>query len=124
MSATTNQYKQTATIIRDQINAVGFGFPSLLSCAGAKNFVFLNGESMITPGDFIRGGLMFSVAFMHGDVRGVKVIVELDVMDTYNVVIGRTRGTSFTVLHSAEGIYCDQLGYWVADKLGLGDFTN
>lgn len=53
-----SDFQQIATTIRSQINASA-ATPLFMGCAGAKNLVFLKGESIINPGQGIRGGLMF-----------------------------------------------------------------
>ena len=114
-----SEYTDTAKVIIDQINAAGPRFPRITQMIGAKHFTALNNDSVIDRGEWIRGGVMFSIAYMKKDVRGVKVIVELTASDTYNVVIGRTRGVNFTVLERHDDIYCDGLGVLIADITGI-----
>lgn len=113
----TVNYQQIAATIRQQINASA-GNPLFLGCAGAKSFVFLRDESIINPGTFIDGGLMFRATCS----PGAKVIIELTASDTYNVQIGRTRGADYKVLANHEGVYCDQLAELIAAPLKLQDF--
>jgi hypothetical protein len=115
-----SQYTDTARTIIQQINAGGPVFPAITAMIGAKKFTALSEKSIIDNGDFIRGGVMFPVAYMKGNVRGVKIIIELTVMDTYNVVIGRQRGIDWTVLERHDDIYCDGLGVLIADLCGIG----
>lgn len=115
-----SEYTDTAKIIIDQINAAGPRFPAITGMIGAKNFTALNNDSILDKGDYIRGGVMFPVSYMKGNVRGVKIIIELTIMDSYNVVIGRQRGADWTVLERHDDIYCDGLGVLIADLCGIG----
>lgn len=117
MSTITDEHQQIAATIRRQINQSA-GNPLFLGCAGAKNFVFLRDESIINPGECIRGGLMFRATCS----PGAKVIIELTGADTYNVQIGRVRGADYKVLAQHEGIYCDQLAEVIGAPLKLSDF--
>jgi hypothetical protein len=108
-----------AQIIVQQINASA-ATPLFMGCAGAKNLVALKGESIIKPGEGIRGGLMFRATCS----PGAKVIIELTASDTYDVQIGRVRGADYRVIANVEGVYCDQLAEVIAGPLGLDDFTN
>lgn len=114
-----SQYTDTARTIIQQINAGGPSFPTITSMIGAKKFTALSDKSIINNGDFIRGGVMFPIAFLKGDVRGVKVIVELTAMDDYTVVIGRQRGVNWTELSRNEGVYCDEIGVLIAELTGI-----
>lgn len=116
MPATATEYKDIAKTIKRQIDAAG-AMP-LTWALGANAFVALNGDSLITHGRGIRGGLMFKVNLLDGKpAKGVKVIVELTGSDDYNVVIGRVRGADWKVLHSHSGIYADMLGHVIADHI-------
>lgn len=119
MTTTKDRYHEIAQTIKQQISVGRIPLPLLV---GANSFVFLNSDSLIIPGEKIAGGLMFKVrSFMGQDVRGVKVIIELNHSDTYDVVIGRQRGIEWKVSCSHAGLYCDQLGEIIADDLGVGD---
>ena len=117
MSTTEKSYQlEIAQTIKQQIDAAG-NVP-LTWAFGASNFVFLNGESIINPGEGIRGGLMFKVNLLNGQpAKGVKVIVELTGADDYNVVVGRQRGVEWKELHRHEGIYFDTLGATIAEHI-------
>lgn len=118
MSADPTEFSQIASTIRNQINASA-ATPLFMGCAGAKNLVFLKGESIINPGSGIRGGLMFRATCS----PGAKVIIELTAADTYDVQIGRLRGVNYKVLAQHEGVYCDQLAEVIAGPLKLTDFV-
>lgn len=109
--------QEIARTIAAQINHSA-GNPLFMGCAGAKNLVFLNRESIIEPGKGIRGGLMFRATAS----PGAKVIVELDASDTYTVQIGRTRGVNYRVIDQFEGIHADTLAQVIAPALKLTDF--
>jgi hypothetical protein len=114
---TATDHHQIATEIRRQIIA-GSGNPLFLGCAGAKSFVFLRDESIIAPGEGIRGGLMFRATCS----PGMKVIIELTAADTYTVQFGRVRGADYKVIATVEDVYCDQLSWTVAHYLKLDAF--
>jgi hypothetical protein len=114
-----SEYTDTARTIIQQINAAGPVFPALTGMIGAKKFTALSNKSVVDPDGWIRGGVMFPVAYMKGNVRGVKIIVELTAMDDYTVVVGRQRGATWTEISRHDGIYCDGLGILIADICGI-----
>jgi hypothetical protein len=117
MSTATAEHQHIAATILSQIKASS-GNPLFLGCAGAKSFVFLREESIIEPGTFIRGGLMFRATCS----PGAKVIIELTAADTYRVQVGRVRGADYKVLDTIEDVYCEELARAVAVPLKLTDF--
>lgn len=118
MTTATDEFRTIASTIARQINASA-ATPLFMGCAGAKNLVFLKGESIINPGSGIRGGLMFRATCS----PGAKVIIELTAADTYTVQIGRVRGADYKVLKTVEDVYCDQLAEVIAGPLKLTDFV-
>lgn len=60
------------------------------------------------------GGLKFSVDGHHH--KG-HVIVALNGLDTYNVYICNVRAGKMKVKDSIEGIYFDEFGTWIDDKV-------
>ena len=109
MSSTATHQQAIAKTIIDQINAVGPAFPRIMQMIGAKQPVFLHEESLITEGDYIRGGLMFMLP------RKYKIIVELTAMDTYTVSLGKINGIDYRTIQTVEDVYCDTLGHVVHD---------
>lgn len=102
MNAT--EQKSIAQTIISQINAYGPAFPRVMQLIGAKNMVFLHNESLISQGEFIRGGLMFMLPYKY------KIIVELTAMDTYTVSLGKITGVEYRTIQTVEDVYCDMIG--------------
>ena len=93
---------ETATIIRDQINA---GDRRFFLCVAANKF--LGGENM----------LQFNIG-RNPKISNAKVRITLDPSDTYTVEIFKIRKFEVKTIVKIEDVYCDMLADVLNSEIG------